>query len=301
MPHTGWRLLGGGGRHHLTESLVWVWLVPPAETTRQKKVLPLRGFAWDALTRGDWRQFAMKRIGIALMGLLFLGHAAAASPTWSAIGVTTTPQNAPQVIAATDKLMSSAAGQEFPGRLLLQVHVADGNNPATHSFAPLYKSAADREAFVEKLQGDPAWADFQATMARISQPVGQVIFRTLKSWGEVVDTDHLWMSYSFAVGDPAALLAELEKFMASETGKKFPGQVHLAVVVAGGINPVSHTINVGYASEAEMETWGDSLVGNADWAAYLEASGPSAQLLGASMIRDVKAWGSVSLKDLSVP
>jgi hypothetical protein len=243
----------------------------------------------------------MKLIGLALMGLLFLGQGAAASPTWSAIGVTTTAQKVPQVIAATDKLMNSAVGKQFPGRLLLQVHVADGSNPATHSFVPLYKSAADREAFVKKIQADPAWADFQATMAQLSQPVGQVIFRTRKSWGEVVDTDHVWMSHAFTVSDPPALLAALEKFMASETGKRFPGQVHLEGVVAGGISPVTHVIVVGYASEAEMETWADSLVGNADWAAYLEASRPSAQYLGASMIRDVKAWGSVSLGDLAVP
>ena len=243
----------------------------------------------------------MRLIGLALMGLLLLGQGATASPTWSAIGVTTTWQNVPKVIAAADKLMSSEVGKQFPGRLLFQVHVADGINPATHSFVPLYKSAADREAFVQKLQADPAWADFEATMARISQTVGQVIFRTLKSWGEVVDTDHVWMAYGFTVSDPPALLAALEKFMASETGKRFPGQVHLEGVVAGGISPMTHNIVVGFASEAEMETWVDSLAGNADWAAYLEASRQAAQLLGATMIRDVKAWGAVSLSDLAVP
>jgi hypothetical protein len=244
----------------------------------------------------------MKLIGLAFtsMGLLFLGQGAAASPTWSAIGVTTTPQNVPQVIAATDKLMSSAVGKKFPGRLLFQARVADGNNPATHSFVPLYKSAADREAYMQKLQADPVWADFRATLAELSPSVGQVILRSLKSWGEVVDSDHVWMSYAFAVSDPPALLAALEKFLASKTGKRFPGQVHLALVVAGGANPTTHSINVGYASEAEMETWADSMAGNADWAAYLKASRASAQLLGASLIRDIKAWGSLSLEDVSV-
>jgi hypothetical protein len=89
--------------------------------------------------------------------------------------------------------------------------------------------------------------------------------------------------------------------MASETGKKFPGQVHLEGVIAGGMSPVTHAIVVGYASEAEMETWGDSLRGNADWAAYLEASRASAQYLGASLIRDIKTWGPLSLEDVSVP
>jgi hypothetical protein len=154
---------------------------------------------------------------------------------------------------------------------------------------------------VKKLQADSAWADFQATMAGISQPTGQVIYRTLKSWGEVVDTDHLWMSYAFSVSDPPALLAAVEKFMASETGKSFTGQVHLASVVAGGLSPVTHIIVVGYAGEAEMEAWVDSLAGNADWATYLEASRQSAELLGAMMIRDLKAWGAASLSDLVVP
>jgi hypothetical protein len=127
------------------------------------------------------------------------------------------------------------------------------------------------------------------------------MFRTLTSWGEVVDTDDVWMTYALNASDPPALLAALEKLMASETGKTFLGQVHLEGVIAGGMSPVTHSIVVGYASEAEMETWVDSLVGNADWAAYMKASRASSEFLGASMIRDVKSWGSLSLKDVSVP
>ncbi len=243
----------------------------------------------------------MKWIGLTLMGLLFLSQSAAASSTWSMLGLTTTPQNAPQVVAATDKFMNSAIGKEFPGRLLLQASVANGTNPATHSFVPLFKSGADREAYVQKLQGNPAWTDYQSTMARIAQPVSQVMFRTLKSWGEVVDTDQVWVGSAFAVENPAAFVAAIDKFMASATGKKFPGQVHLSGVLAGGISPISHLVSIGYASEAEMETWMDSLMGNADWAACLEAARPAAKSLGASLGRNVKTWGSVPAADLAAP
>ena len=78
---------------------------------------------------------------------------------------------------------------------------------------------------MKKVMGDPAWAEFQATMAQLAEPVSQVMYRTLKSWGDVVDTDPVWMSYAFAVEDPAAFATALGSFMASETGKKFPGQV----------------------------------------------------------------------------
>jgi hypothetical protein len=58
--------------------------------------------------------------------------------------------------------------------------------------------------------------------------------------------------------------------------KKFPGQVYLSEVVAGGISPVTHVISVGYASEAEMESWSKVRDASADWSTYLTASRKSA-------------------------
>jgi len=240
-----------------------------------------------------------KKAGLAIAGLLVSSQTALASPSWSLISFSATPQNAPQVIAAADKLMSSAAGKEFSGRLILQVHLADGANPATHSFVPIYKSAAEREAFVQKLQADPAWNEFTTTMTKLSQPVSTTLHRTVKSWGEVVDTDHVWAAYAFDVNDPAAFAAALDKLMTSATGKKFPGQVHLSDVVAGGITPVNQVISVGFASEAEMDAWNDSLDASADWNAYIDASNKSAEYLGANLARDLKTWGPASLKELT--
>jgi hypothetical protein len=243
----------------------------------------------------------VRRIALASTLLLLVGESAAASTSWSLISFATTPANAPQILAAADKLLSSPAGKEFPGRLLLQAHQADGANPATHSFAPIYESAAQREAFVEKLQKDPAWTEFQATLAQLTQPVSVVQHRTLKSWGKIEDTDKVWAAHAFDVRDAGAFAAALDAFMKSAKGKAFPGQVHLSQVVAGGLSPVSHVISVGFASEAEMETWNDSLDGNADWNAYLAASQASSEYLGGNLSRDLKAWGPASLEDLAVP
>jgi hypothetical protein len=241
---------------------------------------------------------AMKRLGLAVLALLFFSQAAVAQ-SWSLLSFATTPQNAPKVLAAGDALMSSPAGKEFPGKLMLQMHVADGANPATHSWVPIYKSGAEREAFVQKLQADPAWDTFLATITELAQPVAQVAYRTVKSWGEIVDTDHLWISHAFSVDDPAAFLAAVDGFMASATGQKFPGQVYLSAVVAGGLTPVTHLISVGYASEAEMESWIDVRNASADWATYIDASRPTGDYLGSNMVRDLKAWGPATFADLT--
>jgi hypothetical protein len=241
----------------------------------------------------------MKRIGLAAMGVVLCGHAAVAQPTWSAISFSTTPQNAAQVLAAADALMNSAAGKEFPGKLLLQAEVAVGANPATHSFVPIYKTAAEREAFVQKLQADPAWNTFLGEMTKLTQPVSTVLYRTVKSWGNFKDTDHVWMGHAFHVNDEPAFLAALDKLMASPTGKKFPGQVYLSAVVAGGITPVTHLISVGYASEAEMEASSATFAASADWAAYLKASRKAGDHLGANLSRDLKTWGPATLGSLA--
>lgn len=240
----------------------------------------------------------MRNVALAAIVFFVFSQNAAADPAWSAISLAATPQNAPKVVAAADKLMASAVGKTFPGKLLLQANVADGDNPATHTFVPIFKNATDRETFVQKMQADPAWTEFQNTMAGASQPGGTAIMRTVKVWGEVVDTDHVWMAHDFDVSDPPAFLAALDALMASPTGQKFPGQVYLSAVVAGGITPVSHTISVGYASEAEMDAWQQTVAATDDWAEYLDATGEAAEYLGTSMARDVKSWGSATLAEL---
>jgi hypothetical protein len=235
-----------------------------------------------------------------VIGLLFVAHSAGAA-SWSVISFATTPQNAPKVAAAGDKLMNSAAGKTFPGRLVLQAHTADGNDPATHSWVPIYKSGAEREAFVQKLQADPAWGAFLATISGLSTPVSTVLYQTMKSWGDVQDSDTVWMTHAFDVRDPAAFLAALEKFRASPTGQKFQGQVHLSAVVAGGISPVSHVISVGYASEAEMEAWANTRMPSKDWADYIDAAQKAGEYLGGSLGRNLKTWGPAPLSDLTAP
>lgn len=246
----------------------------------------------------------MIRTGIALVslaGMVLLGGTATAEPVWSAISISTTPSKAPAVLAATDKLMASAVGKEFPGRLLLQESVADGNDPTTHVFVPIYKTVADREAFGEKAQQHPAYLEFLATMEANTEPGGTVLYSVVKSWGDISDTDDVWFAFYFDVSDPAAFLAAIEKFLASETGKKFPGQVYLSAVVAGGLSQISHVISVGYASQTEQAAWVASIQGTADWAAYMQATQPISELLGSTLSNTAKTWGPATLKQLNTP
>lgn len=243
----------------------------------------------------------MKSLCIPTILSFLLAQASAAEPYWAQIGLATSATNASKVRAATDGFMNSEVGKTFPGRLLLQANVADGAEPATHVFVPIYKSAADREAFVASLQGNPAWREFQAALEGLGEPGGTVLYRNLASWGDINDTDTVWMAHAFDVSDPAAFAAAVDALLKSPTGKKFPGQAYLSAVVAGGTSPVSHVISVGYASVQEMAEWLPVRDASADWATYQDASSKVSEYLGGSLATTIEAWGPAGMKDIVAP
>jgi hypothetical protein len=242
------------------------------------------------------RSFSKFLVSIALMGAPLL---AAAGPGASVLDITVSPLNAPKLVAAFDKYMSSPLGQKYKGRLVLQAHVADGDDPATHSIVGFYHSMAEAEAFAQQAQGDPAWTELLNTVVPIAQAGFTARIGTLKSWGDINDTDKIWNVHFFTVTDQAGFVAALNDWLNSPTGKKFPGQGHLFALGAAGVNPATHVISVGYASMAEMEAYGDMVRNSEDWAKFLAALAPVSKHLGASIAQDVKAWGPATLKSLS--
>jgi|GEM_PF-1913349 len=226
---------------------------------------------------------------------------AAAGPGYAQTGIRVMPVDAPKVLAAIDKMMASPAGQKYQGRLLLLQNVADGNNPATHSVVSIFKSAADLETYTNLMQDDPARIEFTKAVASISQVESTARLSTLKSWGDINDTDTVWNAHYFNVTDPAKFAAAIDTWMNSPAGKKGPGQVHLVAMSAGGITEATHVVTVGWASNAEMEATADANSNDADWLKMLAAIDPISTHLGADLSRTLKQWGTASMKSLTNP
>jgi hypothetical protein len=99
------------------------------------------------------------------------------------------------------------------------------------------------------------------------------------------------MHHFITANDAPAVVAAIERWMNSPTGKKAPGQMHLSGAVAGGIGSASHIVSVGNASLAEAEQWRDSLRGDSDFQAFLTAMNAAAEYHGANLAIEVKSWG----------
>jgi hypothetical protein len=228
---------------------------------------------------------------------------AGAAPGYSLTTLTVLPANLPKVIAATDKMMASATGQKFKGRLLLLQHIADGSDPASISIVSIYKSAAELEVYGNLMQDDPARMEYLNTVVPIAQLQLTARTTTIRSWGDINDTDTIWVGHYLIVKDLPALMAAMDAWQNSPMGKKFPGQGHLSAITFGGAAPgtPTHVVSLGYASIAEMESYNDMTAKDPDWAKFLAAVAPASTHVGADLSRTLKTWGTASIKSLVLP
>lgn len=229
---------------------------------------------------------------LALAGLMSM--AAQAGPGWDVLTFSVSPTDAPKMVAAMDAWYASS-GKSYPGQVTLLFNEADGTDPATHTILQTYPSVAADEAYGQSIQSNPKmmadWNKLVAAVSAIATPVQRARGAFLGSWGDVDPTDTVWMHHFITANDAPAVVAAIDRWMNSPTGKKAPGQLHLSGAVAGGVGSASHIVSVGHASQAEAEQWGDSLRGNSDFAAFMTAMRAAAEYHGANLLIEVKSWG----------
>jgi hypothetical protein len=198
--------------------------------------------------------------------------------------------------------MNSKAGKQLDGRITLRAHIADGMDPASHSVVALSESAAQAEANTAALSADPAFGPFlEAAATAVAQPGQTLRGIVLQSWGDLSDTDTVWINHFFTVNDLPALMNAMNAFRETATGKNAPGQTHLSQIQAGGLDSPSHVISIAYASQAEMEQYLDGATGTADQQALLAAINAAADYRGATLQVEMKAWGNASIEDVTAP
>lgn len=233
----------------------------------------------------------IKSISVAAV-LSLLSSAAFAGPMWESFGIAAKQSDAPKIVAATDKFMTSAEGKAFPGKLIMMTNVANGADPTTHSWVAIYNSTADAERWGASLENAKSWTDFMNAVSPITTPTVDARYALVKSWGKADDATSVWHGHMIKSSDPAKTAAALDKWFNSSKGKTFPGEAYLSAPIAAGPTPMTHLISVGFKSEADMETWSDSLQGNADYVAFINEFLATTEYLGATLSREVKEWGS---------
>ena len=96
------------------------------------------------------------------------------------------------------------------------------------------------------------------------------------------------------VQNPTAVVAAMNRFNSSESGKAYPGTVLLNEMVAGGETNVTHQISVFFPSSAALDASNTNSVGNPDAMAFGMTMQQSASIAGRGLFRMMRGKGNVS-------
>ncbi len=229
----------------------------------------------------------MRRI-IVLVSAVLLSASVMAAPSWKIYEVAVSPGGQQAVLEATDKFMKSAKGKSYGGGLHVNVILANGISPATHSFVMLMPSIAAITDWEASLAGDADAAAFFNVLSQHQTVVSDYMGSLVKAWGDVSNEDRVWMVTRFYTTDPLRVLEAQNKLMADPATKKFPGQVALHATSLGNRSGANnqfstHLFAVGYKDVAEMEAWTSYSNTQPAWAEYLTS------------VRDVVTWQGTEL------
>ena len=101
-------------------------------------------------------------------------------------------------------------------------------------------------------------------------------------------------SITLEVQNPTAVVAAMNRFNSSESGKAYPGTVLLNEMVAGGETNVTHQISVFFPSSAALDASNTNSVGNPDAMAFGMTMQQSASIAGRGLFRMMRGKGNVS-------
>ena len=229
------------------------------------------------------------KLGLMFSALMLSCHASAA-PSFKTydIAVPLTKQGA--VVEATNKFMATKIGKSFKGSLHLNSYLANGMNPATHSFVLLMDSMAAIAEWEDGLAGNPDIMELWSTLEANSTPVSEYMGSLIKTWGDISNDDRIWQVTRFYSTDPATMVASMDALIA-KTGKKFPGQTAIHAINIGNRNGANdsfstHMLVNGYESVAEMEEWMAYLNTQPAWGEFLGAVRSSTTWQGTDLIQN---------------
>ena len=101
-------------------------------------------------------------------------------------------------------------------------------------------------------------------------------------------------SIMLEVSNPTAVVAAMNRFNASESGKSYPGTVLLNEMVAGGETDITHQINAFFPTSAALDASNANSAGNPDAMAFGMTMQQSAEIVGRGLFRMIRGRGGVS-------
>ena len=195
-------------------------------------------------------------------------------------------------LAAVRDFMSSPAAKSFPGNIIFNQVVADGELAGTHAINVFYPSP---EAMGQVMGGGQPSAEalaFFMNMQASADPVGSSVFRMLRGHGLASTPGTLTLIIQLEVTNGASFAKAFDKLWASDSFQNFPGGVYFGDFMANGDNPSTHWISFVAEDIASLGEGMDQVQGSKDMATYLKDANSFRNYGGRALYRTLESMAA---------
>ena len=202
-------------------------------------------------------------------------------------------EDAGAVVATMEKWRSSKAGKAGPNTVVLIQNLVNGDFDSTHGVNVFYQNGAAMDASAAASNGTEEWAEFQASMAELTEREWENMYSIIRAKvkeGDVTSANPVSMVFAFTVTDPAGFMSAFDAFWNSSAVQDFPGAVYLGQTIAAGMMPGTHFVTWVADSRGNLVEAMQAVRNSPDANAYRVAVSGKRTLEATNMSIEVKRW-----------
>ena len=185
---------------------------------------------------------------------------------------------------------------QYVGRqytVVLIQNLVNGDFDSTHGVNVFYQNGAAMDASAAASNGTEEWAEFQASMAELTEREWENMYsitRAKVKEGDVSSANPVSMVFAFTVNDPAGFMSAFDAFWNSSAVQDFPGAVYLGQTIASGRMPGTHFVTWVADSRGNLVEAMQAVRNSPDTDAYRIAVSGKRTLEATNMSVEVKRW-----------
>ncbi len=195
-------------------------------------------------------------------------------------------------LAAVRTFMASPAAKAFPGNVIFNEVVADGDMAGTHSLNVFYPSPEAMGQIINSDQPPAEALAFFMSMQASAEPIGSSVFRMLRGHGLSSTSGTLTLIIQLEVTDGASFSKAFDKLWGSDSFQNFPGGVYFGDFMANGDNPSTHWISFVAKDMASLGQGMDEVQGSKDMATYLKDANSFRNYGGRALFRTIQSMAA---------
>lgn len=202
-------------------------------------------------------------------------------------------KDAGAVVAAMEKWRSSKAGKAGENTVVLIQNIVNGDYDSTHAVNVFYQNGAAMDASAAASNGTKEWAEFQSSMAELTEREWENMYAILRAKvkdGDVSSPNPVSMIFAITVTDPSGFMPAFDAFWNSSAVQDFPGAVYLGQSLASGMMPGTHFVTWVADSRGKLVEAMGAVRNSAETQAYMAAANGTRTLEATNMSMEVKRW-----------